>query len=153
RKSRLGLFVIFLIWCLFFPNAPYILTDLIHLRLDSEMPLWFNLVYILVYSWTGLLFGFLSLMDIERFVKIYFRPFTVFFFSTFLLFLASFGIYLGRFLEMNSWDLLYEPLTVLRTLTKYFLRPMNHLDTWGLTLFMGGFLNLVYWSLKVLIKK
>ena len=153
QKKKFLLFLLFCIWMLFFPNAPYILTDLIHLRLDSEMPIWFDLVFILSFSWTGLMFGFLSLMDIESFLKQHFSKWKVFLLSTIVLFIAAFGIYLGRYLELNSWDAIREPLSFLGAMKKYFLQPLNHLDTWGLTLFMGAFLNLVFWSLKIIIKK
>ncbi len=153
QQRKLLLFLLFCIWVLFFPNAPYILTDLIHLRLDSKMPIWFDLVFILSFSWTGLMFGFLSLMDIESFLKLHFSKWKVFLLSTIVLFMAAFGIYLGRYLELNSWDALREPVSFLGTISKYFLHPLNHLDTWGLTLFMGAFLNLVFWSLKIIIKK
>lgn len=153
QKNKILLFFLFCIWMLFFPNAPYILTDLIHLRLDSEMPIWFDLVFILSFSWAGLMFGFLSLMDLESFLKQHFSTWKVSLLSTFVLFFAAFGIYLGRYLELNSWDALREPFAFLGMMKKYFLTPLNHLDTWGLTLFMGAFLNLVFWSLKIIIKK
>lgn len=153
QRYKLLVFIVLGFWILFFPNAPYILTDLIHLREESDMPLWFNLIYILSYSWTGLLLGFLSLMDIEDVLKQFMNEFVVFGLSTSLLFLAAFGIYLGRFLELNSWDAIHEPFIFLDMIKKYFLTPMNHGDTWGLTIFMGAFLNLVFWSLKVIIRK
>ncbi len=150
QNNKIILSLFFGLWIIFFPNAPYILTDLIHLREDSQMPIWFDLIFILAFSWTGLLFGFLSLMDFERFFQLHFPKWMVFCLSTFLLFLAAFGIYLGRFLMLNSWDLFVEPLQLLKLLPKYFLHPLNHLDTWGLTLFMGSFLNLIFWSLKII---
>lgn len=153
QKNKALLFLFFGLWMVFFPNAPYILTDLIHLREDSQMPIWFDLIFILSFSWTGLLFGFLSLMDFETFFKLHFPKLVVFSLSTTVLFMAAFGIYLGRFLMLNSWDVFVDPLQLFLQLKKYFLHPLNHLDTWGLTLFMGSFLNLVFWSLKVIIQK
>ncbi len=123
------------------------------MREDSQMPIWFDLIFILSFSWTGLFSGFLSLMDFEQFFKLHFSKLVVFSLSTTVLFMAAFGIYLGRFLTLNSWDVFVDPLQLSIQLKKYFLHPLNHLDTWGLTLFMGSFLNLVYWSLKMIIHK
>ena len=62
NKLKLGLLLFS--WLIFFPNAPYILTDLFHLRRNETVPIWYDLVLILSYAWTGMLFGFISLFDI-----------------------------------------------------------------------------------------
>ncbi|MCC6701237.1 MAG: DUF1361 domain-containing protein [Fluviicola sp.] len=135
-------------WLLFFPNAPYILTDLFHLSNHSTMPIWFDLVLILLYAWTGLLAGFYSLMIIEQklqlFVSSRWRQIGV----IGLIFLSSFGIYLGRYLRFNSWDLLNHPGSLLAQVFDRFSHPMDHPRTWGFTIFMGLFLSLIYFSIN-----
>ena len=135
-------------WLLFFPNAPYILTDLLHLKRDLNMPVWFDLILILSFAWTGLLFGFLSLRDIDRLFRKNFNKSTVFILITLLLFAAGFGIYLGRYLRWNSWDILQNPMGLVFDIGDRFIDPFSHPRTWGLTIFMGIFLNMVYWSMK-----
>jgi len=150
RQSRLILFSIIGLWLLFFPNAPYILTDLFHLRLNSTMPVWFDLVLILSFAWTGLLFGLFSLMDIENMLgSTLSRPWKVAV-SALLLFIGSFGIYLGRYLRWNSWDIIREPLQLVYEIGDRLINPLHHLGAWGMTLFMGVFLNMVYWSFRVI---
>ncbi|HAA16728.1 MAG TPA: DUF1361 domain-containing protein [Cytophagales bacterium] len=136
------------VWLLFFPNAPYILTDLFHLKYTDSMPLWFDLVLILLFAWTGLLFGFLSLWDLEILLS---RPLgkrLAGLCSVAFLFIGSFGIYVGRYLRWNSWDILTEPMALLYDLGDRLINPFQHPRTWGVTLFMGFFLNAVYWSLR-----
>lgn len=137
-----------MIWLLFFPNAPYILTDLFHLKLHATVPVWYDLILILSYAWVALLIGFLSLWDIEKIIGSHFHfPYPKML-TVFLLFISSFGIYLGRFLRWNSWDILTQPYEVTEDIIIRIIHPFQHTTTWGVTLFMGIFLNLSYWSFR-----
>lgn len=146
-KRRLPGFVFLLltlVWLLFFPNAPYILTDLFHLRLRQGVPLWFDLVLILSFAWNGLLLGFVSLADMQRELTSRFGRFAAGLFVTLSLFLGSFGIYLGRYLRWNSWDLLTKPFELARDIWIRFADPLAHPGTWGVTLIFSLFLGLCY---------
>ena len=149
RKRNVFLFLVLGSWLLFFPNAPYILTDLFHLGASSSMPVWFDLVLVLSFAWTGLLFGFLSLWDIERILCQSVHPRVVKCLSVALLFLGSFGIYLGRYLRWNSWDIITEPFRLFYDIGDRIINPFEHPRTWGMTLSMGLFLNILYWSFRL----
>lgn len=148
KKSKLVITFLLFSWLLFFPNAPYILTDLFHLRLNSAMPKWYDLMMILSFAWTGLLFGLFSLFDIEKIMLQNFSSRMVHFLSSFLLFVTAFGIYLGRYLRWNSWDILSNPIGLISDISSRFLQPFEHPRTWGVTILMGIFLNMIYWSFK-----
>ncbi|MDX2361013.1 MAG: DUF1361 domain-containing protein [Crocinitomicaceae bacterium] len=151
KKSTIA--ILLFSWLIFFPNAPYILTDLFHLRWESSMPIWFDLTLILFFAWTGLIVGFMSLWDIERLLQTRLSNKWISILSSSLLFLSSFGIYLGRYLRWNSWDLVRNPFGVLFDIGDRVVHPFEHPRTWGMTLFMGIFLNLVYWTLKLIRKR
>ena len=153
RQSKWMLALLLCLWLLFFPNAPYILTDLFHLRLNSSMPVWFDLVLILLYAWTGLLFGFLSLWDIESVLRKGVKPWMVTAISVILLFAGSFGIYIGRYLRWNSWDILTSPFQLLYDIGDRFVNPFSHPRTWGMTLLMGVFLNVMYFSFRLIRRR
>lgn len=150
QKNPVAIVVLLGAWLVFFPNAPYILTDLFHLRLRYSMPIWFDLVLILSFAWTGLLFGFLSLWDIEKImVKSIRRPWVTVI-STVLLFLGSFGVYVGRYMRWNSWDVIHEPFRLMNDLGTRIISPIEHPATWGMTVSLGLFLNMIYWSFKLI---
>jgi uncharacterized membrane protein len=153
QKSILGVVVFLLFWLLFFPNAPYIITDLFHLRVIKNMPVWYDTLMILSYAWTGLLFGFLSLWDIERILGQKLPKPLVTAFSMVLLFVGSFGIYMGRYLRWNTWDIFTRTSEVLNDIGSRFVNPFAHQTTWGVTLFMGSFLNILYWSFRLVKRR
>jgi len=140
-------------WLLFFPNAPYILTDLFHLQYRStSRTIWFDLIEILSFAWAGLLFGLLSLMDIEYLLLLKFKTkITSFIIITFL-FMSGFGIYLGRFLRWNSWDIISNPIGLFNDIAERFMHPIHHPRTWGMTILMGILLNFIYHSIKMMNK-
>lgn len=153
QKSKITVFILLLSWLLFFPNAPYILTDLFHLRLKTSMPIWFDLLLILSFAWTGLIFGFLSLWDIEQILSKSIKIVYVRIISVLLLFLGSFGIYIGRYLRWNSWDIITEPFKLMYDVGDRLINPFEHPQTWGMTILMGLFLNMIYWSFRLIRKR
>src|SRR5262245_35311833 len=61
KRSRPGSFVgLGVAWLLFFPNAPYIFTDLVHVR-QTHFHYWLDLALVLLSALTGLVLGFVSL--------------------------------------------------------------------------------------------
>ena len=152
QKSKVAVGLVVCLWLLFFPNAPYILTDLFHLTnpYRGNVPLWFDLVMILSFAWTGLLFGFLSLWDIERVLARFItRKTAIPMMSVLLLFVSSFGIYLGRFLRWNSWDIFRDPVRLVYDIGDRVAKPHDHPSTWGVTLLLGLFLCILYFSFKL----
>ncbi len=153
RKKKFTIFILMMFWLLFFPNAPYILTDLFHLRFIQSMPIWFDMILILSFAWTGLLSGLLSLWDIEKILRQFMNRVFVTIISASLLFLGSFGIYIGRYLRWNSWDIISEPFRLIYDIGDRFINPFNHPRTWGMTIFLGIFLNMIYWSFRLIRKR
>jgi uncharacterized membrane protein len=136
-KSKISLIFIIIVWILFFPNSPYILTDLFHLRARNSVPIWYDLVVILSYAWTGLICGFISLNDIEKSLSEYGKRNSINAVIIFFLFMSSFGVYLGRFLRWNSWDVLNNPFGLFSDIVVRFIYPLEYTKTWGVTVLMG----------------
>ena len=131
-------------WLLFFPNAPYILSDLIHLDARPPAPLWFDAVMLFSFAWNGLLLGFLSLWLVQQTVAGWFGRATGWLMAATALAAAGFGIYLGRFLRWNSWDLLVDPRGVAGDVVGRITNPLAHPQTLAVTLLFGTFLLVAY---------
>jgi len=92
---------------LFIPNSFYIITDLYHLGdkyNDRQTPQWFDLAMILSYVWNGLLLGVLSVRQMERALlpRQTLRNELLFLYP--VMWTSALGIYIGRYLRYNSWD-------------------------------------------------
>jgi len=149
RKNKFILFGLFAIWVAFFPNAPYILTDLFHIKWSTVAPIWFDTVMILSFAWTALCFGFLSLIDIDNILTEKLNSAISKITITVLLFAAGFGVYIGRYLRWNSWDLVNEPGGIIYDIGERVLFPLAHPGTWGMTLLMGLLLNIMFWTITM----
>ena len=141
--------VLFGLWLLFLPNAPYILTDILHLTWASQAPAWFDLALLLSCAGTGLLVGYLSLIDVQGIVTRNFGAACGWIFALASLALSGFAIYLGRFLRWNSWDVLIAP-TRLFEIMGALLRPGEHPRPLAVSLIFGVILTLGYISFRLL---
>ncbi len=98
------------LWLIFFPNAPYLLTDFQHLRLYHDSPqLWFDVVLVIWCAFTGLFLGLASLYLMHQLVGGAFGPGVGWAFAIASILICSTGIYIGRFLRFTSWGLLRSP--------------------------------------------
>jgi uncharacterized membrane protein len=100
------------VWLLFFPNAPYILTDFLHLGMMGDtVPGWYDVMMLTWFAWTGLLLGIASLRLVQEIFAGVFGTVAGWVFVVLVSLLGSVGIYLGRFLRWNSWDAFRDPLS------------------------------------------
>ena len=98
------------LWLIFFPNAPYILTDLQHLgQRSTAAPLWYDVVVFIWFSWTGMLLGIVSLSLMQEIIRRQIGRLAGWVFVVFVSVLTGIGLYIGRFVRLNSWDILQNP--------------------------------------------
>lgn len=133
------------VWLLFFPNAPYVLTDLMHLNEHpAKVPRWLDLLMLLSFALVALWFGFQSLHMVQQWFAQKFSHATAWGVSVGSLGLSGFGIYLGRFDRWNSWDIVRRPVSLLSRIGSYVFDPLAHGRIWGFTLGFGTMLILAY---------
>lgn len=132
------------LWLAFFPNAPYLITDFWHLRHRPPVPVWFDIGLLMLFALTGLFLGILSLRAMQRLVERYLGWLLGWAFVFASLGLCGLGIYLGRFLRWNSWDLLLNPRGVLADIAVRLAHPLDHAQTYGVTLLFAAILFVCY---------
>ncbi len=112
------------LWLIFFPNAPYILTDFQHLKWDNgSAPLWYDVIMLVWFSWTGLLLGIISLYLMHEMIRCEFGRWFGWAFVVIVSILSGAGIYIGRFVRWNSWDILQHPFGVATNLLDQAVDP------------------------------
>jgi len=117
----IGLILLGIAWLLLYPNAPYLTTDLIHLVFNpsyggvyrESLIFWYDLVLFFLFSWCGLLLGYLSMLHFHSLVRHYMNSWMGWFFVLIMSFLGGFGVYLGRVVRLNSWDVLFSPFRLI----------------------------------------
>ena len=147
-KAAWKQFLVLICWLVFFPNSLYIVTDLIHLEIESIVPKWFDAVLLFSASVAGLIMAFISLYRVEEFLQKAIHRKLQSVAILMILFLASFGVYLGRFLRWNSWDIISNPFQLLGSIGHRIISPFDHLQTWTVTGTLTIFFYLMYISVK-----
>lgn len=150
------------LWLLFYPNAPYMITDLMHLSgerfyiytnngqniaFSTEINMWNNFFTLVYGTLLGLFLGFASLNKIHSVLVNAMGKYKAVIIIIFINYLSGFAIFLGRFSRYNSWDLIIHPYKIL----KIFKEELNR-NTIFFT-FMFGTLSIVMYYLYSISKK
>ncbi|WP_019640633.1 DUF1361 domain-containing protein [Paenibacillus fonticola] len=126
-KRKVLKFFLFLgvgsVWLFFYPNAAYLITDMLHPfhrypiasgtgRFWEDNLFWDNLFTMFFAALLGLAIATASLLSVHALVRKYLGGVTGWVFVVAVLLLSSFGVYMGRFIRFNSWDILRDPLRI-----------------------------------------
>lgn len=150
RSIRSIGFLGFAAWLLFLPNSPYIITDLVHLHNDRSSLVWVDLFLVFVFAFNGLLLGLLSMLDMYTLIRQRYGNRVAKYTLFKVCLLSGYGIYLGRFLRFNSWDITTKPLTLFYQIVHSLREP----NVWAFSFAFGGFLWVLFSVLQsVLVKK
>lgn len=160
-KNNVLFSLLFIIWLLFYPNNPYLLTDLFHLTLlhpynhvtmliRGDMQMWLYFCYLVGITLFSTILGLATLKNVvysftQRFCKGH--RFAGYIVLEAIFFISSIGIYIGRFLRLHTVYLL-DPKAILRPLLH-----MWHISSFQFFGMMFCLLNLIYlaiWLFKKL---
>ncbi len=152
KLSKFSIVLWFGIWLLFLPNAPYIITDLLHLKISTTHLLWLDILVVNAFALNGLILFFLSIIDMEMVLQRFIKTKKVNYIISAILLLTGFGVYLGRFLRYNSWEILSNPNYLLNDIINIIIQPFQHKEAWLFTLLFSAFLSIGFWVFKALHK-
>ena len=137
-------------WLLFFPNAPYIFTDLIHLTSRFYRHFWVDLSLVLLCALTGFVLGFVSLYLMQSVVARLYGRLAGWVFIGVVAGLSGIGIYLGRFLRFNSWDVIVKPVKLYQGIGAWAADPLAHSTSYAFPLLFAVFVFMAYVMLYAL---
>ncbi|MBU1142649.1 MAG: DUF1361 domain-containing protein [Firmicutes bacterium] len=115
KKRKIYLLVILTLYVLFFPNTLYVLTDFIHLEnydFFADYPStyvmmssdWFVFMHITIGALYAAKLGISSIKKLEPYIFQSLKKYKYLILSALFL-LSSLGIFIGRFLRFNSWQI------------------------------------------------
>ena len=149
KNTTIPLIMTLFIWLLFLPNAPYIITDLIHLNHINSNLIWFDALLIFLFASNGLLLAILSMVDVYTILKDKWSYIVASLSIVLISLLSGFGIYLGRYLRWNSWELFTKPYHLLQDI----LLSLQSTKAIGITISMACLLLLLFSSYLHLLHK
>jgi uncharacterized membrane protein len=153
RKSRAGTvataLVAFAAWIVFYPNAPYIFTDFIHVVrraglgsvtatwLSEYDLLWYDIVMNAAFAFVGHYLGLISMYVMHGTMRSLFGRVAGWAMMVPAILLSGFGIHFGRFARINSWDVMVDPARSMRVMVEAFTDPAALLFSLAFALFIA----------------
>ena len=131
-------------WLLTLPNAPYILTDVVHLMKGRPFRWWFDAGLVLSFALTGCFLGVVSLRIVHERIREQRGELIGWVFVALTAVLCGLGIYLGRFLRFNSWDVLTEPQRIVNAVVERIVDPFDHSQAYGVSMMFAALLFACY---------
>ena len=153
KLNNITIIIISMVWLLFLPNAPYIVTDLFHLQYSHPNRIWLDVLTISAFAVTGMYFFYQSLLTMETIFKQKFGKTTSTYITPLLIVLVAFGVYLGRYLRFNSWEIISQPLSIFESITSIIFNPKTHYNALLFTALFALFLAVFYYAFKSNNKK
>jgi len=145
RKWYLNL-MLFVMWLAFFPNGPYILTDLVHLQPRHNIGFWYDMMILLFFCFNSLFLAFASMIHMKRIIDFFLKKWMSHLLILVIFSLTSLGIYIGRFQRYNSWDIITNPVNLIKDVSGLFLNADNDFRFVYMVFFLALFLIINYFT-------
>jgi uncharacterized membrane protein len=144
--NKIIFIVCLILWLLFIPNAPYLVTDIIHLGETRAVPVLFDAFLLFSTALLGVITFCLSLEQIEKIILEKFSKIKTSVITTFIILLISFGMYLGRFARFNSWDFFIDHQSLIGHIREVFTQTGEHVFAYTLLFFFFLCFFYLFWK-------
>lgn len=148
KLNKYAMILWFGAWLLFLPNAPYIITDLLHLKISGTNLLWLDVLVINAFALNGLVLFYYSLLEMKTILSKYLSDKPLQLLITTIPFISGFGVFLGRFLQYNSWEILSNPKQLFVDIFNMIIQPLENKEAWLFTILFGAFLSIGFWMFQ-----
>jgi uncharacterized membrane protein len=154
RVKEIGhLIILLLAWLFFLPNAPYLVTDFVHLKPSSGEGFWLDLTILFSFAINGLIIGFMSIFKVYQHINVFLGERFAIALTAVALGLSGYGIYLGRVLRWNSWDVLLNPFELLSSSYRSLFPIAQNTEAWLFSALFATFLAAHYYAFQYLTNK
>mgnify|MGYP001792027394 CR=1 FL=1 len=150
KKIHILTVIMLAVWLAFLPNAPYMITDMLHYEERLPVPFWYDILLVISAAWNGLILGLVSLMNVENFLSRHLKPVSVKLCVFMSLFLCGYGVFIGRFLRFNTWNVITDPRILAYSSAHHVLLPQHYSKLWVFTILFAVLLSVIYFTLKKL---
>jgi len=112
------------------------------------VPAWFDLLMIISFAWNGLMLGILSVRQMEKIIeaKLLYTNEILFIYP--VMWLNALGVYIGRYMRFNSWDVITNPLSLTGDIIEILIHPLRYFNAWGMIILFSVFMTIIYLTLK-----
>ncbi len=154
KLTRIFLTVGAIVWLLLLPNAPYMITDLVHIGSGHASQLFYDIVLFFSCALAGLSIGLYSLSHMQYVFEVRYGKQTARALLLLSMLLTSFGVAIGRFLRFNSWDIFTNTGMLFHTIGNIFSAPQVYIHIYMTTGVFFLFIYMAYnaWDFKTHIK-
>lgn len=133
-----------MLWLIFLPNAPYMVTDIVHIRHIDSFVLWYDVVLVATFAWTGCFLAIVSIHIVRSLITIWLGALGGWICVVVSAGLSGLGIYLGRVLRWNSWDVLLDPRGLIGDIVIHVTNPRQYPGVIGVTCLFAALLMVCY---------
>ena len=147
KKYNLKNLFLQVIWLLFIPNTYYLITDFVHLHHNSPLQFSFDFLMLSCFTIAGFYCGMLSIYTLHNQIQFFYKNKIAMVFTITISYLCAFGIYIGRILRFNSWDIISKPIALFNSI----IESIFQMETILFTMELGTLItivNLIYIKLK-----
>lgn len=142
--SNNGPLLLTLLWLLLLPNSFYMISDFVHIQDVARHNLLYDIVMFTAFIFTATMLGFSSLYMVHTALRKRLAPRTSWLLIGIIILLCSFGIYLGRNLRWNSWDVLVNPAGILFDVSDHLIHPLSSAALFTITFSFFVLLSSLY---------